>query len=149
MRMRYTRRQKKRHHSEMEAFSSTSNISAKSLSNLTTKGSFGILRTSWFRNCPCLLDLIKIWPRYWRLKRRLPFRNHIVFFVVGCTIILLSLGLIPRDWLCHDSAVNFINVRRFLAVLTDWPIPYCIFPGFNAFYRSKLKVKWCDMLCRR
>ena len=37
---------KKRHDSEMEAFSSTSNISAKSLSNLTTKGSFGILRTS-------------------------------------------------------------------------------------------------------
>ena len=42
----YTRRPKKRHHSEMEAFSSTSNISAKSLSNLTTKGSFGILRRS-------------------------------------------------------------------------------------------------------
>ena len=26
----------------------------------------------------------QIWPRYWRLKRRLPFRNDVVFFVVGC-----------------------------------------------------------------
>ena len=34
----------------MEAFSLTLNISAKSLSNLTNKGSFGILRTSRFQN---------------------------------------------------------------------------------------------------
>ena len=45
-------------------------------------------------NCPCLLDLIKIWKRYWRLKRRLPFRNHIVFFVVGCSQIWLDYFLI-------------------------------------------------------
>ena len=42
----YTRRQKKQYDSEIEAFSSTSNISAKSLSNLQAKVSFGILRTS-------------------------------------------------------------------------------------------------------
>ena len=33
---------KKRYHSKMEAFSSTSNISAKSLSNLASKDSFEI-----------------------------------------------------------------------------------------------------------
>ena len=56
---------KKRYDSEMEAFSSTSNISAKSLSNLASKDCFEISSSWGFRNCPWLLDFIKIWPRYW------------------------------------------------------------------------------------
>ena len=74
---------KKRHDFEMEAFSSTSNISAKSLSNLKANIGFGILRTSWFRNCPCWLDLTKNWQRYWGLKRWLPFQNQLVFLSSG------------------------------------------------------------------
>ena len=41
---------------EMEAFSLAPNISAESLSNLKARVSIGILRTSWFWNCPCMLD---------------------------------------------------------------------------------------------
>ena len=37
---------------KMEAFSLTVNFSTNSWSNLLTNDSFGILRTSWFRNCP-------------------------------------------------------------------------------------------------
>ena len=29
----------------------------------------------WFQNCSWLLYLIKNWPRYWGLKRSLPFKN--------------------------------------------------------------------------
>ena len=81
----YTHAKKKRDDFEMETFSLTPNISVKSLSNLTTKGSFRTLRTSWFQNCHCP-DLIKNWQRYWGLKRRLPCQNHL-FLGRGCNIL--------------------------------------------------------------
>ena len=43
----------------------------------------------------------KIWPKYWRLKRRLPFRNDDVFFAVGCRQSLVFV-------------VHFINLLWFL-----------------------------------
>ena len=68
---------------EMKALSLTINIS---LSIITTKGSFGILRTRWFQNCPWLLDLIKTCLRNWWSKRRLPFilffKAHVYIFKV-------------------------------------------------------------------
>ena len=54
----YTRENKKWDNFEMKAFSSTPNISAKSLSNNKAKVGVGILRMSWFWNCACLLDLL-------------------------------------------------------------------------------------------
>ena len=60
----------------METFSLTPNISVKSLSNLTTKDSFRILKMSWFRNWHWLFDLIKNWRRYWGLKRSLPIHGR-------------------------------------------------------------------------
>ena len=60
----------------MEAYTLTLNISAKSLSNLTTKDSFWILKMSWFWNWPWLFDLIKNWRRYWGLKRSLPIHGR-------------------------------------------------------------------------
>ena len=72
----YTWASKKLNDFEMEAFSLTLNISAKSLSNLTTKDSFWILKMSWFWNWPWLFDLIKNWRRYWGLKRRLPIHGR-------------------------------------------------------------------------
>ena len=55
------------------------NISANSLSNQTTRVNFKISSSLGFRNCPWLLDLIKIWLRYWGLKCRLPFQNRLIF----------------------------------------------------------------------
>ena len=107
----YTRTQKKRHDFEMEAFSLTLNISAESLSNIKTKGSFGILRTSRFQNYPWLLDLTKNWQRYWGLKRRLPFQNHGVFFKCGCTLQGLTGVLnylhckILKNFKCYEKAI--------------------------------------------
>ena len=68
----------------MEAFTLTLNISAKTLSNTTIKDSFEISSSRGFRKCPWLLDLIKIWLRYWGLKRRLPFENRQLFFGRAC-----------------------------------------------------------------
>ena len=64
------------------------------LSNLASNDSFEISSSWGFQNCPWLLDLIKIWPRYWRLKRRLPFQNHVVFLSSGVMMILMETLLI-------------------------------------------------------
>ena len=80
----YTRVQKKRYNFQLEAFTLTLNISAKTLSNTTIKDSFEISSSRGFRKCPWLLDLIKIWLRYWGLKRRLPFENRQLFFGRAC-----------------------------------------------------------------
>ena len=79
----------------MEAFSLTLNIFANSWSNLTTKTSFGILRMSWFRNWPWLLNLIKNWLSYWQSKRRLPIQNRPVFNGRACNVIL-NFGLFQQ-----------------------------------------------------
>ena len=75
----YTQQNKKVVNSEMEAFSFNVNISVISLSNVTTKDSFGILRRRWFWNCPWFLDLIKNWWRYQQSKRRLPYSSWPLF----------------------------------------------------------------------
>ena len=54
--IKYTRTQKNETTLKMEALSLSPNISAKSLSNLTTKGSFIILRTSRFQNLVARFD---------------------------------------------------------------------------------------------
>ena len=76
----YTRRQKKVDTSKTEAFSLTVNISVNSLSNLTTKDSFGICFSWGFWNGSWLLNLIKNWWRYWQLKKRLQFSKCQLFF---------------------------------------------------------------------
>ena len=82
---------------KMEAFSLTVNvnISVNFLSNLTTKDidSFRISFSWGFWNCPWLLDLIKSWWRYWQLKRRLPFSNWPLFYVVAVDITIVAIAL--------------------------------------------------------
>ena len=67
----------------LEDFSLTLNISANSLSNQTTKVNFEISSSLGFWNCPWLLDLIKIWLRYWGLNTKYfqwPYKNEKLIF---------------------------------------------------------------------
>ena len=108
----------------MEAFSLTLNIFANSWSNLTTKTSFRILRTSRFQNCPWLLELTKNWRRYWGLKRRLPFKHHLVFFERGYMLQFIQVVFFFYFF-------NQFNINCFCSCRCDYPGHAC--SSYNRF----------------
>ena len=87
----------------MEVFSLTLNISTNSLSNLTTNYSFKKSASPWgFQNCYLLLDLRKIWQRFWGLKKILLF-----LFGQGCTDISLKMKNITKHRYPQFSLSHF------------------------------------------
>ena len=93
--------------SKMEVFSLTLNISTNSLS-IQTNDSFKKSASPWgFQNCYLLLDLRKIWQRFWGLKKILLFSNCLVLFGQGCTDISLKMKNITKHRYPQFSLSHF------------------------------------------